>query len=579
MILNLKKLWGHLSKRRQYQFWILIIIMIIASFAEILSLGAVIPFLGAITSPETVYTNNFLQPFFSYFEIESAEQTVLPLTIVFISSALFAGAIRIGLLYFLTRLSFATGADLSIQIYRKTLYKKYEEHMSSNSSEIINGIITKTNTVIGGVITPSLNFISSTILLVSILSTLIIIEPLISLIAFSTFGILYTSIFLYSKKKLLENGHRIANDSTLMIRSLQEGLGGIREVLIDRSQEFYSSIYQKADSSFRKASGMNIFITSSPRFAMEAVGMSLIAFLAFYLFSKGDNSAIPLLGALALGAQRLLPVLQVLYATQSTVNASNASLQDILGLMDSTLPEYANQPLPDLMPFNKSIKLVNVSFKYNETLDYVLKDINLTIKKGTRVGFIGETGCGKSTLIDIIMGLLTPTEGKMIVDNTNVKYENSRSWQGHIAHVPQSIYLSDTSIQENIAFAIPKEEIDQSRVIEAAKKAKIHKMAEESENKYQTSVGEAGIRLSGGQKQRVGIARALYKNISLLIFDEATSALDSKTEIAVMEQIQSLNKDITILIIAHRLSTLDKCDEIYELTNDGISLVDKTNLK
>lgn len=554
--------------------------MIFASFAEIFSLAAVLPFLGAITSPESIYTNNTLQPFFNLFNINNANEIVMPLTLVFISAALFAGAIRILLLYVLTRLSFATGADLSIQIYKKTLYKSYEEHILSNSSEVINGIITKTNTVIGGIITPTLNFLSSLILLFSILTTLIIIDPLISLIAFSSFGILYSVIFMNMKKKLLDNGHRIADDSTKMVKSLQEGLGSIREVLIDRSQEYYSSIYQQADASFRKASGMNIFITSSPRFAMESVGMSLIAFLAFYLFTQNDDSTIPLLGALALGAQRLLPVLQVLYASKSTISSSDASFQDVLGLLESPLPTYASQPLPILLPFERSIELKNISYKYKGASELVLNNINLKIIKGSRVGFIGETGCGKSTLLDIIMGLLPPSDGNLMIDNVVIDKDNSRSWQGHIAHVPQSIYLSDASLEENIAFAIPKEDINIDKVEEAAKKAKIFNFLKEPESQSvnNTSIGEGGVRLSGGQKQRVAIARAFYKDVDLLIFDEATSALDSNTERGVMKEIESLDKNLTILMIAHRLSTLNFCDIIYKVSKDGVFEVDKSTL-
>lgn len=575
-----RKLWDHLSTRRKKQFFILVILMIFASFAEIFSLAAVLPFLGAITSPESIYTNNTLQPFFNLFNINNANEIVMPLTLVFISAALFAGAIRILLLYVLTRLSFATGADLSIQIYKKTLYKSYEEHILSNSSEVINGIITKTNTVIGGIITPTLNFLSSLILLFSILTTLIIIDPLISLIAFSSFGILYSVIFMNMKKKLLDNGHRIADDSTKMVKSLQEGLGSIREVLIDRSQEYYSSIYQQADASFRKASGMNIFITSSPRFAMESVGMSLIAFLAFYLFTQNDDSTIPLLGALALGAQRLLPVLQVLYASKSTISSSDASFQDVLGLLESPLPTYASQPLPILLPFERSIELKNISYKYKGASELVLNNINLKIIKGSRVGFIGETGCGKSTLLDIIMGLLPPSDGNLMIDNVVIDKDNSRSWQGHIAHVPQSIYLSDASLEENIAFAIPKEDINIDKVEEAAKKAKIFNFLKEPESQSvnNTSIGEGGVRLSGGQKQRVAIARAFYKDVDLLIFDEATSALDSNTERGVMKEIESLDKNLTILMIAHRLSTLNFCDIIYKVSKDGVFEVDKSTL-
>jgi ABC-type multidrug transport system fused ATPase/permease subunit len=563
----LKTLWYHLEKRRQKQFSLLLILMVIASLAEIISIGSVFPFLGVLTAPEQVYQHPLMQPVIQILAITEPKQLILPLTILFIAAVLLTGVIRLTLLYTMTRLSFATGADLSINIYRRTLYQEYEVHVLRSSSEIINGIITKTGTVIGGVISPTLNLISTIILFVGIIGALFAINPTIALSASIAFGMLYWVVIYYTKTHLKSNSKTIADQSTQMIKSLQEGLGGIRDVLIDGTQQFYCKHYRNADLPLRRASGNNQFISGSPRFAMEAIGMALIAVLAYVMTQQenGVSTAIPVLGVLALGAQRLLPALQQAYASYSAIKGSKSSFEDVLILLNQPLPEYADQPLPEPIPFAKEIKLNNLDFRYIEDSPWVLKKVNLSLKKGSRIGFMGVTGSGKSTLLDIIMGLLPPTEGGLIIDNQAINNKNRRAWQAHIAHVPQSIYLSDGTIEENIAFGIEKKLIDYQRVKKAAQQAQIAESIEQWKDGYKTFVGERGIRLSGGQRQRIGIARALYKQADVLIFDEATSALDNETEQAVMDAIEDLSEDITILIIAHRLTTLKKCDQIIKL--------------
>ena len=565
--LTLTTLWHHLSKRRQKQFWLLLILMIIASLSEIISVGAVLPFLGILTAPEQVYQHPLMQPVIQILELTEPSQLILPLTIFFIVAALLAGSIRLTLLYVMTRLSFSTGADLSISIYRRTLYQEYEVHVSRNSSEVINSIITKTNTVIYGILTPALAFISSVILLIGIMGALFAINISVALSAFIGFGLLYWLVIRYTKIQLKDNSKIIADQSTQMLKSLQEGLGGIRDLLIDGSQQFYCKLYRSADLPLRRASGDNLFISGSPRFAMEAIGMTLIAGLAYVMTQQegGMVTSIPVLGALALGAQRLLPALQQAYGAYSSMKGSNSSLEDVLNLLDQPLPEYADQPPVKPIPFKKEIKITNLNFRYTKDSPWVLKNISLSLEKGTSIGFIGETGSGKSTLLDIIMGLLPPTSGKLIIDQQPINNQNNRSWQAHIAHVPQNIFLSDGSIEENIAFGIAKEKIDYQRVKKAAKQAQIAELIEEWKEGYQTFIGERGVRLSGGQRQRIGIARALYKEANVLIFDEATSALDSETEREVMKAIKSLGKEITVLIIAHRLTTLKECDKIVKL--------------
>ncbi|MCH9711752.1 MAG: ABC transporter ATP-binding protein/permease [Proteobacteria bacterium] len=567
---TLTHLWHHLSKRRQKQFWLLLILMIIASLLEVVSVGAVLPFLGILTAPEQVYQHPLMQPIIQILELTEPKQLILPLTILFITAALLAGIIRLTLLYAMTRLSFATGADLSINIYRRTLYQAYEVHVSRNSSEVINGIITKTNTVINGVISPTLNLISSIILLVGIMGALFAINPTIALSASIGFGLLYWIVIRYTKTHLKDNSKTIADQSTQMIKSLQEGLGGIRDVLIDGTQHFYCKLYRNADLPLRRASGNNQFIGGSPRYAMEAIGMTLIAGLAYLMTQQegGMVTAIPVLGALALGAQRLLPALQQAYGAYSQIKGSKSSFEDVLDLLDQPLPEYAYQPLPEPISFVKEIKLNNLNFRYSEDSPWILKNVNLSLKKGSRIGFMGVTGSGKSTLLDIIMGLLPETEGGLIIDNQTINSQNRRAWQAHIAHVPQNIYLSDSTIEENIAFGVAKNLIDHQRVKKAARQAQIAELIEEWKDGYQTFVGERGIRLSGGQRQRIGIARALYKQANVLIFDEATSALDNETEQAVMDAIEGLGEEITILIIAHRLTTLKGCDKIIKLEKD-----------
>jgi len=553
---------------------LLLVLMVGASFAEILSIGALLPFLAVLTAPERIFQLPLAQPLIRAAGMTNASQLLLPLTIIFGLAALISGGVRLLLLWASTKLSYAAGADLSISIYRRTLYQPYSVHVSRNSSEIINGISAKTNTVIY-ILTSILNLVSSTIILLAILITLVSVDPVIALAAFAGFGLLYALIIKITQSRLVVNSQRIAHESTQVIKSLQEGLGGIRDVLIDGTQAAYCEIYRNADLPLRHAQGNNSFISMSPRYALEALGMLLISGLAYMLALQpnGIAKAIPVLGVLALGAQRLLPVLQLAYSSWSSIQGGQASLQDAIELLDQPLPDYADQPAAKPLPFQQQIELNNLSFRYTEQTPLVLNNLNLPIARGSRTGFIGVTGSGKSTLLDIVMGLLQPTDGTLAIDGQPVTTSNNRAWQEHIAHVPQAIYLSDSTLEENIAFGIPKGKIDHNRVKQAAQQAQIADIIESWPKKYKTYVGERGIRLSGGQRQRIGIARALYKQADVIIFDEATSALDNDTEQAVMEAIESLGHQLTLLIIAHRLSTLKKCSQVVELGDGGIKRI------
>ena len=568
----LKRLWHHISVRRRRQFGLLIVLTILAAFAEMLSIGAVLPFLEVLTAPDRIFVHPVAQPAIEFFAIKDSRDLLWPLTAVFCLTALLSGAMRLFLLWVSTRLTFEIGADLSMDIYRRTLYQPYAVHVARNSSEVINGVSGKVNSVIYSTIFPALTIISTSAMLVAILVTLLVVNPIIALAAFGGFGVIYSSIVWFTRARKIRNSQHIARESTQVIKCLQEGLGGIRDVLIDGSQEVYSQIYRNADLSLRRAQGSNQFIAQSPRYGMEALGMLLIAALAYALAKQSDGvtKVIPVLGAMAFGAQRLLPVMQQNYAAWASIQGNQASLQDTLDLLDRPLPDCVDQIAVTPLPFRQRISLNQISFRYSPQTQWVLKKLDFSIAKGSRVGFIGATGNGKSTMLDVVMGLLEPTEGALEIDGRPITMESRRAWQAHIAHVPQAIFLADSTIEENIAFGIPKDKIDHERVRHAAHQAQIDQIIEIWPNQYQTFVGERGIRLSGGQRQRIGIARALYKQADVIIFDEATSALDNETEQAVMQAIEGLSKDLTILIVAHRLTTLKNCTHIVELGGAGI---------
>jgi ABC-type multidrug transport system fused ATPase/permease subunit len=564
----LRRLWRHINARRRSQFVLLFLVMMLAAFAEVLSIGAVLPFLGALTTPESVFVHPVAQPFIQSFGLTAANQLLFPLSIIFGVGALFSGLMRVLLVWGQTRLNFAVGADLSFSIYHRALYQPYAVHVARNSSEVIAGIATKASAVVNNTLSPLVTVLSSMIMMLSILMALLAIEPTVAIAAFFGFGTIYLLIILSTKKMVARDSQRINQETGRIIKVLQEGLGGIREVLIDGTQSTYCQIYRNADLPLRRAQANIQIISSVPRYITEALGMVLIAALAYSLAARtsGIAGAIPVLGALALGAQRMLPVLQQGYANWTLLRGGQALLQGALDLLDQSLPKYLDGPSQVPMPFQHSIVLNELAFRYMNNTPWVLKQgVCLTIPKGSRIGFVGTTGSGKSTLLDVIMGLLEPTSGSLLVDGVVISEKNQRGWQSHIAHVPQAIFLADTSIAENIAFGIPKEKIDYARVCMAAQKAQIAETIESWDKQYSTLVGERGVRLSGGQRQRIGIARALYKQADVIVLDEATSSLDSNTERAVMEAIESLGNEITVIIVAHRLTTLKNCTQIVEL--------------
>ncbi len=570
-------LWKYLGKRRRTQFGLLLALMLIAVFAEVISIGAVIPFITTLTSPETLFESTALAPVWGYLNINQPEQLLLPLTLGFIAAALFAATVRIMLLWANARMTVAMGTQLRSDLYTRVLYQSYEYHVSHNSSDLISLATEKVGAAIGSAIMQLLLLISALVLSLGIILTLLWINFIVAITTFVVLGGGYVLAGYLVKKQIQHNSSVISVLQPQAVKCIQEGIGGIRDVIMDSSQPVFSRLYTNIIYRLQLAITKNAFLGGVPKPVLELAGISMIALLAYWLQNQTEGAqALPILGALALGAQRLLPSLQQIYFSWSSMNGNQAVIQDVAQRLRKPMPIARHYPASQTtLPFREHIDLQHLSFAYAKNTALVLSDINLRIPKGSRVGFIGETGSGKSTLLDITMGLLRPTSGQLVIDGQTIDDKSIKQWQANIAHVPQAIFLSDASLAENIAFGVPIEQINHAQVRLAAQQAQIADYIETLPQGYQTHVGERGVRLSGGQRQRIGIARAFYKQAKVIVFDEATSALDNETEASVIAAIESLSKELTVLIIAHRLSTLRNCSVVYRLDKGKIIEAEK----
>ena len=569
----LRAIWGHLSSRRSLQLALLLLVMLASGLAELVSLGAVLPFLAVLSNPQQLWQQPLIQVLALRVGYSQAQQLVLPATATFALAAVLAALIRLLNLWLNGRLAAAVGSDLSCEAYRRTLYQPYQVHVQRNSSTLITAITGHIGNTVQA-LNAVLQIVSALVVAAGLLIGLLLIDWLVAFSTAGLFGIAYGLVAITARRQLQQNGVRIAAAAKQRVQALQEGLGAIRDVLLDGNQATYLDLYRRADRPQRQLESKNVFLSTFPRYALEALGLVAIAVLGGLLvLQRGSGaSVIPLLGALALGAQRLLPALQQIYGGWANLNSWSSSLAAVLELLEQPHSQQQSNAVP--LALQHGLRLQGVHFRYGPRLPEVLQGVDLEVRRGERIGLIGSTGSGKSTLVDLLMGLLPPSAGRLLVDGQDLHdpahAERLAGWRAAVAHVPQSIYLADSSIAENIAFGVPRQAIDLARVKQAAEQAQIACFIESSPEGYDSFVGERGIRLSGGQRQRIGIARALYKQASVLVLDEATAALDNATEQAVMDAVECLSRQLTIVMIAHRLSTVARCDRVIRLQNGRI---------
>ena len=568
MIKIIKRIWFHLNRSHKKSLLGLFLLMILSSFAEFLSIASIFPFIAIFLNPEGLKNSSF-SFIFDQLQLDD-KQLFFLITVLFVSSVFLAGVLRVLSLWLQTRFSHNVGTDFSNDIFRKTLYQPYQVHILRNSSEVIAGIARKADYLVYSAMMPLLSILSSGFLFFGIVTALISLNPFAVLISFGVLGSVYGVVIFITKKRLSFYSQVASEMQNSVYKVVQEGLSGIREILLGNLQELYVREHKRADRPVRRVGGNIIIIGQSPRFIIETFALVTLACVTYAISQDGDlelNAYIPLIGALGLGAQRLLPLAQQIYVSYSGFRGGQASICDALELLDQ---EVSRKLESHDISFESGIHFKDVSFQYQGSSNEALENISIEISKGSRVGIIGETGSGKSTFLDILMGLLAPTKGEIKIDQEILGESNLTGWMQQISHVPQDIYLIDASVMENIAFGIEKKNINKERLYTAAKLACLSETIENMSKGYETQVGERGVMLSGGQKQRLGIARALYRDTSILIFDEATSALDTKTEEIVMESIQTHCPGLTLVMVAHRTTTLKNCDLILEISGGSI---------
>jgi ATP-binding cassette subfamily B protein len=569
-IQELINVFDFVNKKKRLYFIFLQIGSIFISILDTFSVGAIIPFIAVVSNPSQMINNDKVIYFMQLLDINGTRQLINIVTIVFISLILFIAFIKWGHNYFNLKLTNQIASQLAFKLFNKSLNQPYIFHTQRNSSQIMY-IVSRATEILNLLINPIVLVINSffTILLISIF--LISLNPPLVISVLSIVLSFYLIVVFITREIIKKESFIRADSSIKLTKSIQEGLGGIRDILIDGTQHFFSENFRKQDIIIRDSTVKINIITNTPSIVIQTLGISGIAILVSILGTNNEiNSGLPLMGALAFGYLRISPALHNLYSSWVLIKNGQVNVNHVLEFLSET--ELVNTLNSDaqILIFQNQIKLENVSFRYSDKLPLAIKNLDLVIRKGERIGLVGKTGSGKSTLCDIMMGLLSTTKGSLIIDNTVINENNMRSWQNHISHVPQVIYLSDGTIAENIAFGVSRDSIDYSNVEKAAQRAQIEETISSLEFGYETIIGERGIRLSGGQRQRLGIARALYKEADVIFLDEATSSLDDGTESDLMDAIEGLDKNLTIIMVAHRLTTLKNCNRILYLDKGNI---------
>jgi ATP-binding cassette, subfamily B, bacterial PglK len=569
VIASLRFLYRGLSTQRRRHLSLVLVLMLASAIAELATIGALLPFLSLIADPARGMRIGWIASLFGMLGAHSPHDVIVVSVILFGFVTLAAAGVRLLFAWWSQAFVFRLGHEVGVELQWRILHQPYTYHVMTNSSEFVSAL-EKVQNLVFNILAPLIQAIGAAVISLFIVGVLVAIDPAVALSSAAAFALLYIAVTRLFQRRIDYHSAIVNRAYTERVQAVQESTGSIRDILIDRAQREYTDYFADIDARLRSSQTITSFIGAAPRFIIEAFGMLLIVGMALLLSmrSGGLSAAIPTLGAMALGAQRLLPLLQQVYFGWVQVAGFRHVLADVTEML--ALPLGDDDGPSEAVPLKRQVTLNDVAYTYPGRDVPVLSDINLTITKGTRVALVGATGSGKSTLVDLIMGLLAPTSGAILVDGDPLTGARLRGWQATIAHVPQAIFLSDSSILRNIAFGIPAKSIDRARVEAAARRAQLHEFVAQLPEGYDTEVGERGVRLSGGQRQRLGIARALYKEASVLVLDEATSALDDATEAAVIQSLESLDERLTIIMIAHRLSTIANCDLVVRLSEGRI---------
>ena len=558
------KLYGFLSAKRRAQLLVVVALMILAGFAEVITIASVIPFIGLLTGAGEWGRSSWFQP---VVQLAGSEQRAqITATLIFVAAAIVSGLVRLQLTWSSQRFVFAVGHELATDIQRRVLLQPYSYHIWHNSSEVMASL-EEVQVFVSAVVLQFMYAAAAAVMSFFVIVALVQVDGLITVVAILGIAAVYGGLALTARRMLQRNSEIVGSAFQNRVRAVQESLGAIRDVILGQYQKFHLEAFKVVDRRFARARTTTAFAAAAPRVIVESAVLIFLALLTLTIARRDGSldSALPSLGALALGAQRLVPLVQQLYASWASLKAHRSLTERIAGLLRLPTGLDENKRAGPL-PFRDCVDINQISFTYPARTRPALSNVSLSIPRGSCVAFVGKSGSGKSTLADLLMGLLNPDSGQITVDGAILTPSNIRSWQMNIAHVAQTIFLADTTIAQNIAYGSSPDALDLCRVMEASRCAQLHDFVVGLPDAYNTTVGERGVRLSGGQRQRLGIARAIYKQLPVLVLDEATNALDQRTEAAVLHALTN-RRAHTIIVIAHRVSKAFRPDVMLQLDN------------
>lgn len=576
MLKNIKKILELLSPSERNSAIALLAIMLLSALMDVLGVASILPFMAVLANPSLIETNVILNRVYmqlNHFGVYSQEQFMLTIGITVFLLLIASLATKSFLIFAQTRFSLMREYSIGMRLVEGYLRQPYSWFLNKNSSDLGKMVLSEVQIVIVNGIIPLMTLVAQCFVVIGLLTLLYLVDKLLALTVGAVLGLSYAAIFLLMRGRLKSLGHRHIEANQQRFLAVGEAFGAIREIKVAGLEDFYSKRFSSPAEKYANGQAVAQLIGNLPRYAIEAVAFGGLLLIILYLMSgrHGFAEALPIISLYAFAGYRIMPAIQQIYNAVTQLKFVGPALHVVHEDIISYKVEKINQKSTPALVLNDAIRLENVVYSYPNAQHPALNHIDLIIPLNNSVGIVGATGSGKSTALDVVLGLLNPQEGYLTVDNVPITNLNVREWQREVGYVPQHIYLADDSVAANIAFGVNAEKIDWLAVENAAKFANLHDfVVNELPEGYATRVGERGVRLSGGQRQRIGIARALYHKPQVLVWDEATSALDNVTEQAVMEAISKINHQITIVMVAHRLSTVRHCDNIYLLKEGSV---------
>ena len=570
----LRQLFSILTVSQRNRFYKLQILMVVTALAEIVGVASIVPFMALIGDISLLAENQILSGFFHLSGLESERNFVFLLGLLVLFSLVFSALISMFTTWRLAMFATQTGTELSDRLYQYYLDRPWLFHIATSSAELTKKVANETGRVTSQILYPILQINARLVLAILMCVAMFSYDPKVAALGIVIVFIGYVALYRSVRKRLHINGLAISRVFEQRFRLMNEGFGGIRDVILSGKRDYFSGRFKDTGEVLATSQGLNTALAQVPRYLMELVAFGSMLSLVLYLMLVHDGELgliLPILSVYALAGMKLLPAFQQIYSRVAVIKGNISAFESVYYDLTKANASYGlavtKRPQISGLTLEKSISLKNVCFTYPGSKQEILKGINISIPANTTTGIVGPSGAGKSTLLDVLLGLIKPDQGEFYIDEIQLSPDKVRLWQNSLGFVSQNLHLTDGTIAENVAFGIPPEDIDDKRVMSVLELARLASVLLNADKGLNTSVGERGVKLSGGQRQRLAIARALYHDPDVLIFDEATSALDGVTEKEIMDAIHQLNGQKTIILVAHRIRTVESCDQIVLIDN------------